>query len=229
MTVPDWLLERYALGEVTELERARAEADPDLPAQLAVLRESDAAIRALYPPLLVGSRIRARRRAAAPRRWKAPAVGVALVAAAALLLVRSPDEADGHRARGLAPSLEVYRQTDAGPERLAPGTRVSNGEVLQLSVVRGDATHGWIVSIDGRGAVTLHGGGELPPGRTNLPDAYRLDDAPSFERFFLVTDDEPIAREDVVRAARALAERKDPAAPLEVPGARVVDVLVVKP
>lgn len=229
MTLPDWLLERYAVGEVTDEERARAEADPDLPAQLAALRASDDAIRRLHPPVLVGSRIRARRRAATARRWRAPAVGLALAAAGALLLVRAPDDDDGHRARGLAPALEVYRQTAAGAERLGPGAPVRSGDVLQLSVVRGDATHGWIVSVDGGGAVTLHGGGELAPGRTNLPHAYRLDDAPAFERFFLVTDDEPLAREDVVRAARALAAQRDPALPLDVPGAHVVDILVVKP
>src|SRR5690606_4130862 len=126
------------------------------------------------------------------------------------------------------PAAAASRQTRAGPERLAPGATVRPGDVLQLSVIRGDAAYGWVVSVDGAGAVTLHGGGELAPGRAPLPNAYRLDDAPSFERFFLVTDDEPIARDDVVRAARALAALRDPDAPLVVPGAGVTDRLGVK-
>ena len=43
--LPQWKLERYALGQVTEEERTLLERDPDLPAQLAALRESDAAVR----------------------------------------------------------------------------------------------------------------------------------------------------------------------------------------
>ena len=233
MTVPHWLLERYALGEVTDAERARAEADPDLPAQLAALRDSDGEIRVAYPPAAMARRIRARR-SPEPRRWRLPAaVGLAAAAAAALWLGSprgGPDGPDdGHRARGLQASLEVWRQTPDGAEQLAPGAEVRAGDLLQLSVVRGDEPYGWVVSVDGAGAVTVHAGGPLAPGRTDLPTAYRLDDAPAFEHFFLVTDDAPLARSDVEAAAAAVAARRDPDAPLVVPGARTVDVLVVKP
>ena len=47
--------------------------------------------------------------------------------------------------------------------------------------------------MDGNGALTLHMGNgekavELAPGKMNsLPFAYKLDDAPYFEKFFFVT------------------------------------------
>ena len=234
MTVPDWLLERYALGEVTDGERALAEADPDLPAQLAALRDSDRQIKRAHPPAEVGRRVRARRPARAGplgggSRWRplpAAAATVALAAAALALWGRGGPPGDGHQARGLAGSLEVYRQTPGGAERLASGATARAGDVLQLAVVRGDEPYGWIVSVDGAGVVSVHNEGELLPGRTLLPEAYRLDNAPRFERFLLVTDDAPIPREAVVEAARAARE---PDAPLDLPGVRTVDVLVLKP
>jgi len=80
-----------------------------------------------------------------------------------------------------------------------------------------------IVSIDGRGAVTLHFPADagastaLEPGAHNVPDGFQLDDAPSFERFFLVTSDAPIDVKTVVAAAEALALRGGSTGPLALP------------
>ena len=69
-----------------------------------------------------------------------------------------------------------------------------------------------IVSVDGRGGVTLHwppapgAPTDLPKGENPLPSAYTLDDAPTFERFFLVTTGKaPTDVDTVVHAAEALA------------------------
>jgi hypothetical protein len=68
------------------------------------------------------------------------------------------------------------------------------------------------------GAATA--GGLEPKGETLLPFAYELDDAPGFERFFLVTSREPFPVEVVVGAAERLAAEPERArlAPLELPG-----------
>jgi len=70
-----------------------------------------------------------------------------------------------------------------------------------------------ILSIDGRGAVTLHlppsGDRAVPlaPGKMVLLDAaYELDEAPRVERFYFVTAREPFAAEPVVSAARRAAQ-----------------------
>jgi len=70
-----------------------------------------------------------------------------------------------------------------------------------------------LLSIDGRGHVTLHSpdAGETMAtrlsgkGEVRLPSAYELDDAPAFERFFLVRAATPFSIATALDAARALA------------------------
>ena len=83
--------------------------------------------------------------------------------------------------------------------------------MLRLGYVAAGRRFGVILSIDGRGAVTLHfpssptGATALAgPGESLLPDAFELDDAPEFERFFLITADSPPAVDGVLAAARSL-------------------------
>ena len=88
--------------------------------------------------------------------------------------------------------------------------------MLQLSYTAGEAKYGVIFSVDGRGSITWHmpagyrGGSRSAPaldaqGQVVLPSAYELDDAPAFERFFLVYSSVPFDVGDVERAARALS------------------------
>lgn len=90
--------------------------------------------------------------------------------------------------------------------------------MLQLSYTAGDAKYGVIFSVDGRGSITWHlpagyrGGSRAAPaldaqGQVVLPSAYELDDAPGFERFFLVYSSVPFDVSDVERAARTLLAR----------------------
>jgi hypothetical protein len=109
---------------------------------------------------------------------------------------------------------------------LAPDQALRAGDVIQVGWQAGDATHGVIVSIDGSGAVTLHfpdaaGDSTLLPtgaGEQHAPDAFRLDEAPAYERFFFVTADEPIDAAAVVAAAEQLArgDARVGALPLQV-------------
>lgn len=102
------------------------------------------------------------------------------------------------RLKGAEPELLVYRSTaDAGdPEALDDGSIAMAGDRLQITYNAGGRSYGAIVSIDGRGAVTLHypltASSEpvlAPGGNHQLPYAYELDDAPEFERFYFVTAD----------------------------------------
>jgi hypothetical protein len=87
--------------------------------------------------------------------------------------------------------------------------------------------NGVVVSLDGRGHVTLHHPSRpdapaplVARGEHALDHAYELDDAQAYERFVLVTSgDEPLPPAAVLAAARDLA-RRGPAArhsPLPVP------------
>lgn len=257
--VPDLVLERYRLGELSHAEanalERRLEVEPGLAARLQALERSDEEIRRRYPPAWLAEQIRRRaepRRERSPRperpwllRWPVPA---ALAAAATLALVlaprlasppfreppasaspvpSAPALASGDRLKGLDPSLVMFRRTDAGSETLADGAIARAGDVVRVGYQAAGRTHGVIVSVDGRGVVTVHlpaRGSEaarLRSGETVLLDrAYELDDAPRFERFYLVTADRAFEVEPIVEAARRAARAAGPgtlslAAPLE--------------
>ncbi len=233
--VPDLLIEQLLLGELPEEQDRELRADPQVQARLAELQESDRRILRDYRPEVVAGLIRQRmeretRRDGAARRVPgrrfrlAPLAGFAalLIAAGVTLAVLAPPArgpADGPeetRLKGARTHLVIHRRNPAGAETLAAGEVARAGDELQLGYVApaatGAAVYGTIVSIDGRGVVTLHfPAGSAKAGRLEgegertLDYAYRLDDAPEFERFFLVTADRPFPVEEVLRAARKLA------------------------
>lgn len=124
---------------------------------------------------------------------------------------------DSTRAKGgAAPQLLVYRNSTGGPESLKAGSVAASHDVLQLAYEAGTGGYGAILSIDGRGSVTYHlpeaygGGSRRAPalaaqGRAYLARAFELDDAPGFERFFLVYSPKAFDLSALDEAARALA------------------------
>ena len=222
--IGDWQLERYRLGELPAGEidaiRTALAADGDLKDRLARLDVSDGEILAHHPPSVISASIRARSAsgdAGRPRRTGAPlrlalalACGLVMAAAGVLLVpVRVPDATvDTTRVKGLAPRLFVYRKAPTGAEELAAGAAARENDVVQLAYQAAGRHFGAIVSIDGRGVVTRHlpaAGTLASPLKTGasfaLPEAYRLDDAPGFERFYFVTADQPFAVDLVLAAA----------------------------
>jgi len=245
--VPDLVLERYRLGELPEDEtkalEQRLRDDAGLRGRLEDLDRSDAQIRRQYPPAWLAERIGRRLPAAAtprrprpawPRGWAVPAavaaVTIVLVVLAPRLAGPPPGASSGpaatavepgDRVKGLRPSLVVFRKTPEGSETLADGAGTREGDVLRVGYRAAGRPFGVILSVDGRGAVTLHlpARGEqaaaLKGEKTVLLDqAYELDDAPRFERFYLVTASEPFAVAPVVEAARRLGASPAPALPL---------------
>jgi hypothetical protein len=207
---------------VLEQARARLLAEPDGAARLAELAADDARTRERLSAAAVAREVQ-RRRAPAPPRRLAVAFAAAVPALGALLLwvlarpVTPPDD-EGTRIKGLQPQLLVHRKTPDGADPLTDGAQVHPGDVLQLSYVAAGRAYGAVVSIDAAGVVTLHLPEHEGPalrltgsGAHVLPHAYALDDAPGWERFFLVTSDQPFDASRVLDAARALgAARKQP-------------------
>lgn len=252
MTVPDYTLERYRLGELSPGERQAVEAaldDADR-ARLATLDDDDDDILARYPARVMAMQIDARRRSARRRTW-APVLGTGLVlagaVAAVLIAVNLPPanptdpfagvdtSLDGVRIKG-PPRLLVFDQ-HAPTTPLADDAPVTAGDTVQVKLNTGAAgTWAVLFSVDGNGVVTRHlsskdgSAVEVQPGQTvPLDSAYTLDDAPEFERFFLVVGDEAFAAEPVEAAVRALAIRPDAAtADLEISDLHVVDHLLRK-
>ncbi len=218
---PEWLVERLHAGDLPPAEaaalRARLAEEGGLP-RLDALARDDARFAEAHPARPAVAEIRRRAAVAGagadrarPRRWF---LLIAPLAAAASLVValRLPGGDEDGRLKGISPHLTIHRQGTGDPEALARGARVRPGDVLQLSVVSAGRPYGVVVSVDGRGVVTRHApldGALAAPlaadGAVPLDHSYRLDDAPAFERFFLVTGRSPFAVEPVLDALRRLA------------------------
>lgn len=106
------------------------------------------------------------------------------------------------RIKGLDARMEVWKKTSAGIVLLNDLDSVGEGDEIQLRYAVPEKCFGLLFSMDGNGALTLHMGDgvkaiELAPGKMNsLPFAYKLDDAPYFEKFFFVTSPKEFAVEE---------------------------------
>lgn len=219
--------------------RARLAAEEGGLARLAALEADNAATLASHPPEAVarevGRRLRQAegdRALASGRRIWAPLAAITVAAAALFIALPQGaqpgaggdvsaqlDSAGDTRIKGLKPSLIIHRKMGKDVEQLDEQAQVEAGDKLQVSYNSAGEPFGVIFSIDGSGVVTLHHPRE--PGRSGaltttglvaLPRSYQLDDAPAFERFFLITSDAPFDLSEVTQAARDLAKDKARAA-----------------
>ena len=106
------------------------------------------------------------------------------------------------RIKGLDARMEVWKKTPTGIVQLNDLDEAREGDEIQLRYAVPEKCFGLLFSMDGNGALTLHMGDgekavELAPGKMNsLPFAYKLDDAPYFEKFFFVTSPKEFAVEE---------------------------------
>jgi hypothetical protein len=222
--------------------RQRATVDPEVLAALENIESSNRAILLRYPPSVVKEKLLGRMaKAQAGKNTKGWLFGttplrrilyVSSVFAAAVILfviVRPSlkkegirigpqggeeySQAKGAEALDLSKTqLLVYRKNKDRVEMLADGSLSKSGDLLQLAYVAAHAPYGIILSIDGRGGVTLHYPPEIgrPTSLTQnkrvlLPNAIELDDAPGFERFFFLSSESPIEVTAIMERARSLA------------------------
>lgn len=114
------------------------------------------------------------------------------------------------RLKGAA--LTLHKKSGNRVQTLRDGDAVHEGDRIQIGYSLDRPAFGTIISIDGRDVVTVHWPADeqnvssLEIGRGQLPFSYLLDDAPLFERFFLVLSPDAFAVEDIVRAAEVLAK-----------------------
>lgn len=231
--ISDLMLEQFALGELSadaeRTVRTMLAVDTDLQKRLDALRDSDTEILASYPPARIVPQIREKMLRegageARPRRrvgalWALPIAATILIALTLSVTVLRPNDT---RLKGFSTHLTLFRKTAAGAEELRPGSVARRGDILQVSYAAGDAKYGVIFSIDGRGTLTWHlpagyaGGARPAPaldsrGTVILPTAYELDDAPKFERFFLVYGSSAFDVAAVERIAHTLATQSSTA------------------
>lgn len=209
--LPHWKLERYLLGELPadQLEAIRQQEKTDalLRERLEALRRSNDELLEKYPAAWMARQMkpaRAQTKMVGMSKWLAPAImaAAALVMAPLYLVTSSTQSArteimvteNGTRIKGLESRLEVWKKMGDSAEKLAAGTKVRAGDVVQLRYAVPERCYGALLSVDGRGVVTIHLSGDsstavpLEPGKlVALDRSYQLDDAPQFETFFLVT------------------------------------------
>ncbi len=210
--ISDYQLERYLLREGTDDELAaldrRVADDPELAQRLAALERSNEELHQRYPPEWMRGQIELKLKRAQGRRvqrtwsgyrlWAVPAVALilAVVAVPTLLDYQETSEVPATRIKGSEqePRLLVFRKLAIGVERLQDEALAQSGDVVQLAYRSGGLQYGAILSVDGRGTVTQHlptTGAEAVPlaAKDTLDVAYELDDAPLWERFYLVAAD----------------------------------------
>lgn len=105
------------------------------------------------------------------------------------------DTDDGTRIKGMSASLEVWKKTGDSAVQMVNLGDAFEGDEIQLRYRVPQKCFGMLFSMDGNGTITMHMGEgdkaiELEPGKmTTLPFAYKLDNAPKFEKFFLLTSE----------------------------------------
>ena len=238
--VKSWELERYLLGELSRRRmdeiKKLFETDPGLREELAALERSNKEILKQFPQEAVVPHIKARYDARKDDKAKRPVllkrlVYISPVLAAALIILfivfQNPGGPTGSDIEGLEgtrikgsekidktkPHILVHRKVNDSVELLESGDRAAAGDLLQIAYVSVGVPYGVILSIDGRGVVTLH----YPESEDNepvldldkktlLPSSYELDDAPEFERFFFITSESKIDVKEILSSAKSLAK-----------------------
>ena len=100
---------------------------------------------------------------------------------------------DGVRIKGLSARMEVWKKTGDSAVQMENLGEAREGDEIQLRYAVAEKCYGLLFSMDGNGTITMHMGHEnraveLEPGKmTTLPFAYKMDNAPKFEKFFFLT------------------------------------------
>ncbi len=110
-----------------------------------------------------------------------------------LMEVAMVDQNDDVRIKGLSARMEVWKKTGDSAVQMENLGEAREGDEIQLRYAVAEKCYGLLFSMDGNGTITMHMGQEnraveLEPGKmTTLPFAYKLDNAPKFEKFFFLT------------------------------------------
>lgn len=217
--ISDFKLERYLLGELPEVEMAalrRREAEDELfAARVKMMREEGERFLAENPFSALEDKLENDQRSVERSLWLrvAAVLVVAFGIFSVVVLNRQTDIVNdasatsgmdvamadvdnGTRIKGMTAGLEVWKKMGDSAVQMVNLGEAREGDEIQLRYRVPQKCFGMLFSMDGNGTVTMHMGEgnravELEPGKmTTLPFAYKLDNAPKFEKFFLLTSGE---------------------------------------
>jgi len=217
--ISDFKLERYLLGELPEVEMAalrKREAEDELfAARVKMMREEGERFLAENPFSALEDKLENDQRSVERSLWlRVAAVLVVAFGVFSLVVlnrqteivnessatsgmdVAMADVDNGTRIKGMTAGLEVWKKMGDSAVQMVNLGEAREGDEIQLRYRVPQKCFGMLFSMDGNGTVTMHMGEgnravELEPGKmTTLPFAYKLDNAPKFEKFFLLTSGE---------------------------------------
>ena len=217
--ISDFKLERYLLGELPEVEMAalrKREAEDELfAARVKMMREEGERFLAENPFSGLEDKLENDQRSVERSLWLRVAAVLVVAfgifsvvvlnrqtdivndtSAASGMDVAMADVDNGTRIKGMTAGLEVWKKMGDSAVQMVNLGEAREGDEIQLRYRVPQKCFGMLFSMDGNGTVTMHMGEgnravELEPGKmTTLPFAYKLDNAPKFEKFFLLTSGE---------------------------------------
>ena len=213
--IPDLILEQYVLGELPQDKKDEITflmgKDRVLFERIEAIRVSDAAFHNKYPFELYRGKFSDKAfKKAKIFPFKKSIAAFSLVAAAACvaIIIRVvPDilyySGNDVIIKGYDFNMYIYRKNSTAADLLSDGDSVSAGDLIQIAYQVPPEKYCAILSIDGRSNVTFHYSTDKKrdntvSGKVLLPESYQLDDAPDFERFFLIVSDKPVLINDVL-------------------------------
>lgn len=127
------------------------------------------------------------------------------------------------RIKGMDVRMEVWKKSGDTAIQMENMGEAREGDELQLRYSVPQKCYGLLFSMDGNGVLTVHlgngaGSVALEPGQmVTLPFAYKLDNAPYFEKFYLMTSEKTFA-----------VDGSDIDASLKQEGVKVVELTIKK-
>ncbi len=217
--ISDFKLERYLLGELPEVEMAalrKREAEDELfAARVKMMREEGERFLAENPFSALEDKLENDQRSVERSLWLRVAAVLVVAfgifsvvvlnrqteivnesSATSGMDVAMADVDNGTRIKGMTAGLEVWKKMGDSAVQMVNLGEAREGDEIQLRYRVPQKCFGMLFSMDGNGTVTMHMGEgnravELEPGKMiTLPFAYKLDNAPKFEKFFLLTSGE---------------------------------------
>jgi hypothetical protein len=229
MSIPNWKIERYLLGELPAREMAALKTlenkNIEFCSQLALLKNSNEELLAEYPAKEFAEKMQAAKfKIIEPikNRWlmHLSACAGLLITATVLINIFSNEntlennyaqnvviDEDGTRVKGLKTDLEIWRKTADSVEKLSNGSEAKAGDLLQVRYITEEKCYGVLLSLDGNRVLTIHLSGkngrakELEAGKIiSLENSYELDNAPKSETFYLFTSKKEFALAPIAEA-----------------------------
>ena len=229
--IPDIVLEQFVLGELP-IEKMKdikslLQSDDSIRKRIELIEKSNNDFRTKYPfaKTCIPAAVSADRKKKGSSHYKKILIfpsAALVVAACTLIFVKVTPLFDTFDnsviIKGKTENLFLYRKNGNQADILKNGDAAKKDDIVQIAYQIPKERNCIIFSIDGNSGVTLHYSSSeksMPDssktGKIFVPESYQLDDAPYYERFFMITSDSEIRREEILSRAKKFALDRDKA------------------